>query len=427
MREPAKQTAPDGGLREAPRWQGRELVDRLGHKVGRIEALFADAETQTAVWAAVRTGLPSTRRTLVPITQARPVGERAHVPFDKQHMMQGPRFFEPDNVVARAEHARLCRHYGIARAQTRPDDGTPERRASAAEGTEPRSTATARKKAAAAGPNGARPEARVRAQNGATTGSEADLRVGTARRERGGVQLRNYVVAEDAEYTVPTRREEIRSDYQPIAGELVNGAEPGPEVSTDEYEGVLHEEVPVVEKRVVPREQVRVAPKARAYDAEVTEEVRTERIEADGTLAQPPLPLRRQARRATADRVSAEATGRHSGAPVPPAASSPRRHLARAALKAACSLPQVAAGVRGTRRVWVTGDDDGGLLEGVVAAARVDGRYDVDLHLVVQWPVGSLYALADEVRGRVARAADRGGLAHAVGDVSVSFEDIQEP
>lgn len=105
--------------------------------------------------------------------------------------------------------------------------------------------------------------------------------------------------------------------------------------------------------------------------------------------------------------------------------SSPRSRLARAALEAASSLPQVAGGVRGAQGVWAT-TDAGGVLEGVIAVARRDGRYDVELHLVAQWPLGSLYSLADDVRKRVARAADRSGLAHAIGEVSVSFEDVRE-
>jgi hypothetical protein len=120
-------------------------------------------------------------------------------------------------------------------------------------------------------------------------------------------------------------------------------------------------------------------------------------------------------------------TGRDTGAPAQPGvASSARSRLARSALEAARSLPQVAGGVRGAQGVWATAEA-GGLLEGVTAVARVDGRYDIELHLIAQWPIGSLYTLADEVRGRVARAAAREGLADAIGDVTVSFEDVREP
>ena len=120
------------------------------------------------------------------------------------------------------------------------------------------------------------------------------------------------------------------------------------------------------------------------------------------------------------------APGRRSGLAEQGSQSSPRSQLARAALDAACSLPQVAGGVRGAKGLWAT-TDAGALLEGVTAVARTDGRYDVDLHLIAQWPLDSLYSLAEEVRERVRRAADRGGLGLAVGEVSVSFEDLREP
>jgi hypothetical protein len=117
--------------------------------------------------------------------------------------------------------------------------------------------------------------------------------------------------------------------------------------------------------------------------------------------------------------------GRDTGLADPGSPSSPRSRLARAALEAARSLPQVAGGVRGAKGLWAT-SDAGGVLEGVTAVARVDGRYDVELHLVVQWPLGPLYSLADEVRARARRAAERSGLGDAMGEVSVSFEDLHE-
>ncbi len=106
-------------------------------------------------------------------------------------------------------------------------------------------------------------------------------------------------------------------------------------------------------------------------------------------------------------------------------ASSPRSQLARVALEAATAMPQVAVGVRGAQRVWAT-IDAGETLEGVMATARADGRFDVELHLVAQWPFGSLFALADQVRARVQRAAGRAKLDGILGQVTVSFEDVRE-
>ncbi len=106
-------------------------------------------------------------------------------------------------------------------------------------------------------------------------------------------------------------------------------------------------------------------------------------------------------------------------------ARSPRSRLARVALEAATAMPQVVVGVRGARRVWAT-VDGGEMLEGVVATARPDTRFDVELHLVAQWPFGSLFELADQVRTRVQRAAARAELDGILGQVTVAFEDVRE-
>ena len=105
--------------------------------------------------------------------------------------------------------------------------------------------------------------------------------------------------------------------------------------------------------------------------------------------------------------------------------STPRSRLARVALEAATALPEVAAGVRGRQRVWATADA-GEILVGVVSVARPDGRFDVELHLAAEWPFGSLFALADQVRARVRRAAARADLEGQLGSITVAFEDVHD-
>jgi hypothetical protein len=110
----------------------------------------------------------------------------------------------------------------------------------------------------------------------------------------------------------------------------------------------------------------------------------------------------------------------------PPDSGSPsttRSLLARRAIGAACALAEIDRGVRGQAGTWAT-RDAGQTLDGVVAVARPDGRYDVDLHLTARWPFGSLHELAVEVREDVLRAARAAGLGDALGQVSVAFEAV---
>jgi uncharacterized protein (TIGR02271 family) len=89
------------------------------------------------------------------------------------------------------------------------------------------------------------------------------------------------VVTEEVQQTVPVQREEIRVEREPITDSNVDRAVDGPEISEEEHEVVLHEEEPVVEKRVVPKERVRMGKDTRTDDAQVSEEVRKEQIQVD--------------------------------------------------------------------------------------------------------------------------------------------------
>jgi uncharacterized protein (TIGR02271 family) len=111
------------------------------------------------------------------------------------------------------------------------------------------------------------------------TRSEEELRVGRRTRQRGRVRLRKYVTTDEVTQTVPVRREEVRLEQEPPADA---GAETGDAEGTDGgSEVVLHEEQPVVEKRVVPRERVRLAKEVVTGEEQVTGEVRKEHIDVE--------------------------------------------------------------------------------------------------------------------------------------------------
>lgn len=107
------------------------------------------------------------------------------------------------------------------------------------------------------------------------------------------------------------------------------------------------------------------------------------------------------------------------------APSSTRVQLARAALETALHTTQVAGGLCGPLSQFATADGDE-LLRGVLATARADGRYDVELHLVARWPVPPLHELGGQVERRVRHAVRRKGLSEGLGDLLVAFGDLVE-
>src|SRR5215204_5507018 len=239
-------------------WEGRTLVDRDGDRIGRIDAIYLDDQTGQPEWALVNTGLFGTKSSFVPLAQATQTDQDVRVPYDKQLVKDAPRV-DPDQHLAEAEERQLWRHYGL------DYDRTTRRRASGRDAVE-RDTS--------------------QSTDDAMTRSEEELRVGTTERERGRVRLRKYVTTEQVQQTVPVQRERVRVEREPITDANLDAATSGPEISEEEHEVILREEEPVVEKRVVPRERVRLDKDTVTGEERVAEEVRKEQIEVqdeDGT------------------------------------------------------------------------------------------------------------------------------------------------
>jgi uncharacterized protein (TIGR02271 family) len=243
-------------LTEAYGFQGRTMLDRDGDKIGKIDELYEDRETGRPEWALVSTGLFGISKSFVPLSGAQAAGEDVRVPVQKAQVKDAPTI-EPDGALAEDEERRLFEHYGV--------DYTNAGTTTATEGT-------ATNGHDVSGPT----------TDDAMTRSEEELRVGTERREAGSARLRKYVVTEHEQRTVPVRREEVRVEREPIHEGNVDQAVQGPEISEEEHEVVLHEERPVAETEVVPKERVRISTEERTDEETVSADLRKERIETDG-------------------------------------------------------------------------------------------------------------------------------------------------
>jgi uncharacterized protein (TIGR02271 family) len=233
-------------------WRGRTVVDRDGEKVGKLDEIYLDRESNQPEWALVNTGLFGTKSSFVPLKGAAPAGEDVRVAYAKDQIKDAPKI-EADAALSQREETELYRHYGLEYAS---GSGLPE-------GTTP-----------ATGGRGDVDDAMTR--------SEEELRVGTAEHERGRARLKKYVVTEDVKETVPVRREEARVEREPITDENRDAAMRGPEISEAEHEVTLTEEEPVVEKRTVPKERVRLDKDVETSEEQVSERLRKERVEVEG-------------------------------------------------------------------------------------------------------------------------------------------------
>jgi len=275
------------GFTEAYDFGGRTLVDPDGEKIGTVEEVYAVQEGGRPEWALVHTGPLGTGKSFVPLRGASPSGEDVRVMVDKQAVKDSPSI-EAGEELSEAEERRLFEHYGVPYTAT--EDSTATTHAGPAPGTpagrrEAQADDTAERSNAAERPVGR--DVSGPTTDDAMTRSEEELVVGTRALEAGRVRLRKYVVTEYVQKTVPVRHEEVRIEREPISDANVERATAGPDLSEEEHEVVLHEEEVVVEKRVVPKERVRLAKDTVIDEQQVTEELRKERIDVDESTERP--------------------------------------------------------------------------------------------------------------------------------------------
>jgi uncharacterized protein (TIGR02271 family) len=250
-------------------WQGRTMVDRDGDRIGEIDAIYVDDQTGEPEWALINTGFFGSRSTFVPIAQATARGDQVQVPYEKQLVKDAPNM-DPDGHLSEQEEHELWRHYGLeyggyAAAGTTGDTDT--------------ARATTYEDRDTVGRDVSGPTT-----DDAMTRSEEELQVGTQTRERGRARLRKQVTTEQQTVTVPVQREEVRVEREPISDANLDAATSGPAISEEEHEVTLHEEEPVVDKRAVPKERVRLDTETVTDERQVSEEVRKEQVEVEGDL-----------------------------------------------------------------------------------------------------------------------------------------------
>jgi uncharacterized protein (TIGR02271 family) len=245
------------------------MVGADGQKIGKISDIYEDPDTGKPEWATVNTGLLGTKSSFVPLAGAAPSGEDVRARVTKDQVKDAPGV-ENDGALSEDEERRLFEHYGVpyTSAGSTTAQGAPT---GGGHATGDGGDRTGGPGHDISGPN----------TDDAMTRSEEELRVGTQHREAGRARLRKYVVTEQVTQTIPVRHEEVRVEREPITDANRDQALSGADISEEEHEVVLHAEEPVVEKRAVPKERVRLNTETVTENREISEEIRKEQIDTD--------------------------------------------------------------------------------------------------------------------------------------------------
>src|SRR4051794_38362434 len=93
-------------------WRGQEVVDSAGEKLGKLEEVYYDGETDEPVFVTVKTGLVSKSLTLVPLDSASVGREYVRVNRAKGEFKKAPSF-DTDTEFTLDDEAAAYAHYGL--------------------------------------------------------------------------------------------------------------------------------------------------------------------------------------------------------------------------------------------------------------------------------------------------------------------------
>jgi len=242
---------------------GRDAVDPDGDKIGKIDDVYVDEDSGEPSWLAVKTGWFGSHISFVPIEGVYFGGDDAVVSYQKDTVKDAPHF-DADGHLGRDEEARLYEHYNVRRRGGTTD--TTDTTTTTTGGRDVTNTDVQREQ---------------RGSDDAMTRSEEELEVNKRQTETGRARVRKWIETEHVQMTVPIRREKARLVTEPVDSSNRDEALSGADLTESEHEVVLSEEEVDVNKRVVPKERVRLEKEVETEEVPVDESVRKERIEMD--------------------------------------------------------------------------------------------------------------------------------------------------
>jgi uncharacterized protein (TIGR02271 family) len=244
-------------MERASQMRGETVYDSSGEKIGKVDEIFYDDDTNTPEWIGVGTGFFGNKRLLVPVQGASATDDGLTVAYDKARIKESPDI-SGDEVDEQTE-AQLYSHYGLQASERRSDSMLPDGGVDA--GTVDRDRQTGL-------PN---------ADEQSLTRSEEELRVGKRSVDAGAVRLRKWVETEPVQADVALQRETVHVNREPV-DQVVTGAEIGERT----IEVPLTDEEAVVDKQVVAKERISLDKDVEERTETISDDVRKERVEVEG-------------------------------------------------------------------------------------------------------------------------------------------------
>jgi hypothetical protein len=93
-------------------WRGKEILDRDDEKVGKLEEVYVDTETDQPIFGTVKEGVIGKHLTFVPLTGATVSPDGLKVTVSKKQIKDAPNIDQDGELDASGE-SDLYRHYEL--------------------------------------------------------------------------------------------------------------------------------------------------------------------------------------------------------------------------------------------------------------------------------------------------------------------------
>lgn len=103
-------------IEDVTEWRGQDVLDPGGEKLGKLEEVYYDTESDRPAFVAIKSGMLGRRLTLVPIIDASAGRSFLRVKVGKEAFKEAPSF-DPNTELTPENEARI---YGHFRLEYRP-------------------------------------------------------------------------------------------------------------------------------------------------------------------------------------------------------------------------------------------------------------------------------------------------------------------
>jgi sporulation protein YlmC with PRC-barrel domain len=99
--------------RDIAEWHGRELVDCHGERIGNLEEVYFDVETDEAQFGTVKEGFVGRHLTFVPLSGITIGPDNLQVPVSKEQVKHAPNIALQGGELSQADESALYHHYQL--------------------------------------------------------------------------------------------------------------------------------------------------------------------------------------------------------------------------------------------------------------------------------------------------------------------------